>query len=535
MSSGGFEFIVTDQNNRGIDDKARAKIRQKAMKATAAARKGSANWGKQNLRQVPVFVEPTATASTSATATATPQQQQQQPPQGHVKSEPNDDELVELTGASTEASSSLSSSAPSSSKNVTSNALLRRTRQARPPRAMPPMGLETVTAKTGLNILDLSALTMVQVGQTASAILELQTNELSGLVSRRRRSYLSFVPIKYGHSPCLDEAVRCLAMRARRVLVPSARPPETREMLQYSRALQSLQDAVNGPNWHDADVLCTVELLSLYELLEFQRSHAWERHIAGAARLIQMRGPMRFLSAYDMSLLFSLMGPLVFESCRLNQACFLDEDPWQRLLKYVVAPDEILSARSYIAISSWCIFIKFPRLLRDVTNLMYGDTQNDQTVLYERVLAFKTELHQWRKEYDAIVTKTGNVRNMATFDTDVRSELLGANLELLSTSNRLLTCLSGENMEDFERQAVGCAREQRQLSVDTMRVNPWAGFYLRQITNFGEATLSTTKLWLNNPNRPGSLVDRGKFRIWRDLLFQNARRVLTPDSGGELV
>lgn len=267
---------------------------------------------------------------------------------------------------------------------------------------------------------------------------------------------------------------------------------------------------------------------------------------------------MRFLSAYEMSLLFSLMGPLVrhpdqvllefdvppyaclpslqvFESCRLNQACFLDEDPWQRLLKYVISPDEILSARSYIAISSWVIFIKFPRHLRDVTNLMYGDTQDDQTVLYERILAFRAELHQWRKEFDAIVAASGNIRNVTMFDTDVRSELLGANLELLSTANRLLTCLSGENLEDYERQAVDCAREQRQLSVDNMRVNPWAGFYLRQITNFGEATLTTNKLWLNNPNRPGSLVDRGKFRIWRDLLFQNSRRVLTPDSDGELV
>ncbi|KAK8085371.1 hypothetical protein PG997_006642 [Apiospora hydei] len=521
-SSGGgnFEFIVTDQNNRGIDDKARDKIRKKAMKATAAARKGSASWGKQNLRQVPIFVEP---------------------PRRHLLSESDDDGLVELP-TSAEAASSFSSSSTSSrlsSKDGNSNALLRRPRQNRPPRAMPPMGLETVTAKTGLNILDLSALTMVQVGQTASAILEMQSNELSGLVSRRRRSYLSFVPIKYGHSPYLDDAVRCLAMRARRVLVPSARPPEAQEMLQYGRALQSLQDAVNGPNWHNADVLCTVELLCLYEvsgaLLEAQRSHAWERHIAGAARLIQMRGPMRFLSAYDMSLLFSLMGPLVFESCRLNQACFLDEEPWQRLLQYVVSPDEILSARSHIAIFSWCIFIKFPRLLRDVTNLIYGDTQNDQTVLYERVLAFRAELHKWRKEFDTIVAATGNIRNVTMFDTDVRTELLGANLELLSSANRLLTCLSGENLEDYEREAVNCAREQRQLSVDTMRVNPWAGFYLRQITNFGDATLGTTKLWLNNPNRPGSLVDRGKFRIWRDLLFQNARRVLTPDSGGKLV
>ena len=92
------------------------------------------------------------------------------------------------------------------------------------------------------------------------------TKELNCLISRRRRSYLSFVPSRYGHSPFLDEAIRCLAVRARRVLVPSARPPETLEMMQYGRALQSLQAAVNSEDWASPDVLCAVEILSMFEV-----------------------------------------------------------------------------------------------------------------------------------------------------------------------------------------------------------------------------------------------------------------------------
>ncbi|KAK6845873.1 hypothetical protein PG987_001061 [Apiospora arundinis] len=127
-SGGNFEFIVTDQNNRGIDGKARDKIRKKAMKATAAARKSSASWGKQNLRQVPIFVQPTTASTSAGSATSTPQE-----PRAQVKSEPVDGEIAELEVPTVPASATSSSSGNPPSKNATSNALLRRPRQNRPP------------------------------------------------------------------------------------------------------------------------------------------------------------------------------------------------------------------------------------------------------------------------------------------------------------------------------------------------------------------------------------------------------------------
>lgn len=262
MAPGNFEFIITDQENRSIDGKAREKIRKRAMSATAAARKGSGTWGKQNRRQVPVFVDASDEPAASSTAPA--------PAAVHVKSEPTSDDARTTTAPPSSSSSSSSSASSSSSSTPVSapdsQVVARRRQLVRPPRPMPDMGLETVTSRTGMNILDLSALTIVQVGRTASAILGMPTKELSSLISRRRRSYLSFVPSRYGHSPFLDEAIRCLAIRSRRVLVPSARPPETFEMMQYGRALQSLQAAVNGEGWTSPDVLCAVEILSMFEV-----------------------------------------------------------------------------------------------------------------------------------------------------------------------------------------------------------------------------------------------------------------------------
>lgn len=208
----------------------------------------------------------------------------------------------------------------------------------------------------------------------------------------------------------------------------------------------------------------------------------------------------------------------------MNQACFLDEPPWQRLLRFATAHDEIISARSPIAISSWCIFIKFPRHLRDVTNLINGGTEDDLTTVYERVLAFRAELHQWRKDFEAIIAVTGNAR-VSRSDADVRAELLGANLGLTAATCRCLGSLSGSDLPAFEAEAAECAMTQRQLALDVLKVNPWAAFYLRQITNFTEATFGTAKLFMNQPQRPGHMVDRDKFNIWRDLLFRNAENV----------
>lgn len=227
-----------------------------------------------------------------------------------------------------------------------------------------------------------------------------------------------------------------------------------------------------------------------------------------------------------------LISKQVFECCRLNQACFLDEPPWQRLLRYATAHDELISARSPIAIASWCIFIKFPRHLRDVTNLINGGTENDLTTVYDRVLGFRAELHQWRKDFDAIIAVTGNAR-VSRSDADVRAELLGANLGLLASTNRCLGSLSGTDMHIFEAEAAECAMTQRQLALDVLKVNPWAAFYLRQITNFTEATFGTAKLFMNQPQRPGHMVNRDKFNIWRDLLFRNAEHVPLVDVDSE--
>jgi hypothetical protein len=134
--------------------------------------------------------------------------------------------------------------------------------------SMPLSGLDLLTAEVGVNLLDLSALTAVHFGDMASSHLTKNPSRLRELVSRRKPSYLNYVPARYGHSQCLDDAVRCVALKARRVLSGSRLCNNLTELSLYGKALRSLQDAVDdlGDPWQSPDVLCTIQVLSLYEV-----------------------------------------------------------------------------------------------------------------------------------------------------------------------------------------------------------------------------------------------------------------------------
>jgi hypothetical protein len=47
------------------------------------------------------------------------------------------------------------------------------------------------------------------------------------------------------------------------------------------------------------------------QLLNSPNGMYWSQHIAGASRLIQLRGPARFTSEFDKSLFISLSYPIV--------------------------------------------------------------------------------------------------------------------------------------------------------------------------------------------------------------------------------
>jgi hypothetical protein len=232
------EWIDLSNAHLGTD-KTRTKVRSHAMKATAASRRKNATWGKRNLRQLPGYRINNKTT------------------QGSSSSMPNDETSTDTVGALSQTSGALALSKSPGWSAVAVNISP----------AMPLTGIELLAAEFGVHILDLSALTAIQCGWTACAILASRPNWINSLVSRRQPSYLYCVASRYGSNSCLDEALRCVAIRAKRILAPSCLPFDLSESLQYVAALKSLQKAVDDVEERSQpEVLGAINLLSLFEV-----------------------------------------------------------------------------------------------------------------------------------------------------------------------------------------------------------------------------------------------------------------------------
>jgi hypothetical protein len=237
--AGQFEWIVLDNGAPSDSKRNHGRIRSHAMRATAASRKESGTWGKLNQRQYPPA-----------------------PPAASVT----------FTDSSPTGNGSCQHCTPENDCHTPSHhRVLPLESTVCPP--MPLSGFERLTAETGVNILDLSNLTTIQVGHIATSVLR-ERIHLTDLIKSRKLSYLTHVPAKFGSSPCLDDAVRCVAAKACRVLAGFEQGGRSTELSSYGKALRGIQAAINLPGeCLDPDVLCAVEILGLYEVCRLDRHH----------------------------------------------------------------------------------------------------------------------------------------------------------------------------------------------------------------------------------------------------------------------
>jgi hypothetical protein len=101
----------------------------------------------------------------------------------------------------------------------------------------------------------------------AAIVLSSDPSPLAGVLSCRQRSYFSFIPPRFGHSAVLDDAFRALITLAHSRLVPRHRSNHEIIFSNYSKALHSLQSAVNDRKARNStEVLCATAILALFEV-----------------------------------------------------------------------------------------------------------------------------------------------------------------------------------------------------------------------------------------------------------------------------
>ena len=149
------------------------------------------------------------------------------------------------------------------------NSCLELSRPRSIPTGLTSVGYESMRIQFDFDILELSALTGFHTGRATTHALLGNPARLVEILQCRQWSYISFLPSRYGHVACLDDAICCVAARVRHCLSFPRDLPNTRVMMLYSKALVSLQTALEDPQYClQPEVLCATEILSIYEVSE---------------------------------------------------------------------------------------------------------------------------------------------------------------------------------------------------------------------------------------------------------------------------
>lgn len=259
-----FQFVNSTIDAPAVprDLAVRALIRKQAMKKAAATRKKNGSYGKHNLRQYPVFVEPTQSNPTEtqiiegAIVTTTDPAHKQDTAISNTN--PFRTPLKHTKGKkeSRSANPQMCFAILALSQNL--------------PATLSATGYELSSMKSDFDILDLSTLASMFAGRAARAALSQDPqNLIHQLRARQQWSYLSYLPQLYGHYPCLNAATDCVVARARQIMSPHE-DWEGAVIGLYVRALDTLQKALDDPQQrYTAEVLCATEILSLYEVIIF--------------------------------------------------------------------------------------------------------------------------------------------------------------------------------------------------------------------------------------------------------------------------
>jgi hypothetical protein len=128
---------------------------------------------------------------------------------------------------------------------------------------------EIMTMKYGFDPLDISNLASLHMNRAARQLFLGDPSQLSQVLVKRRVSYFSYLPSRYGHSTCLNDAVDCLVSRVRQIVSPDGALWTNTVLSLYVRALNSLQSAIQcSKTCLEAEVLCATGILALYEVRE---------------------------------------------------------------------------------------------------------------------------------------------------------------------------------------------------------------------------------------------------------------------------
>ncbi|KAL7811704.1 hypothetical protein V8C44DRAFT_330095 [Trichoderma aethiopicum] len=497
-SDTSFSFVNYEGPDLNTNEHVRRRIRQQAMRDAAMARRQRGDYGKHNMRQYPVFVQPA-----------------DGPP-------PDDSE---------------DSRDPRDMKDFQPSSL-----------SAPFAFQDPLMPKQFAILLNLMPLTGLRLGVgTLSHYLYEPTQPKDRIITAQASSQrlLSFIPSRYGHVSLLRHATDCVIAKLQYESQPlEHRSPknDVKALSHYQRALKALQQALlDEREWAKPETLCATQLLGIFEALNGnEKENSWMHHVGGAARLVEARGAHMFQSEFEKALFLAHIGPTVMSAFLNNTPCFLEQAQWQAVIREAVSEDTTLTNDKEFALALWGGLIVMPRLFKNTTELLLSACPPSQTEiddLTERLLAKRENLIVWldwiRKKP---IAQAGWIREdkygVLVFSSDFDYKKLGpwclTRLALRGTyavcrmiKSRLLYAISPSRFHDLEVEAQDIAhrilnlKEEVAASQDSPLV--WSQF-MAQGSWIAKGIVETKEAWAEEKDRHQGMLSKCKFEKWNEAI-----------------
>ncbi|KAL2825247.1 hypothetical protein BJY01DRAFT_160316 [Aspergillus pseudoustus] len=194
------------------------------------------------------------------------------------------------------------------------------------------------------------------------------------------RWFLLF-PSIYGRNRTLDSAMKAfVAHHIGNVTL-------SKQAIQYARtaygeALSRLRKSLNCPSeCLSSEIYCSVLLLCLYELFaDVDRGDVWMSHARALSQLTEARGPSRYQTELDNTLLKASRGLIVMYSLFGGTECILVSDEWHNVMKQQCNPSLSAGLDSLVE-EFFTYFTLSPSLVHQLYSLKEADFTDTTTLL----------------------------------------------------------------------------------------------------------------------------------------------------------
>ncbi|KAL4861218.1 hypothetical protein BDV12DRAFT_208255 [Aspergillus spectabilis] len=365
-------------------------------------------------------------------------------------------------------------------------------------------GYEALRMKYNFDITYLTTLTDVSLGKFSSLLLQEDPALVGHLLRQQPSSFLSYLPSRYGSSPCLDAAMHCLAAGAGQAF--GLRTTPAAMTASYGKALQSLQAALtDGSAYLGSDVYCATRLLTLYELISRPEAGHWVLHNRGGTNLVQLRGPQNHTSPFDWMLLKSQGPSIIVDSIFTARHTIFEVPEWQSVFEQASDAESDPDAKLWWELFRTLSFV--PGVLADLRELCtrtlsqpLSQTQYfaDSSSLLERTKWVHDAIHDSHIRYQNTAPHLPSLFRLPSApESPDRIRLRLFYSTALMQMSRALATISEDKPDRAagEVEAQTIAAQALLIPLKTADLDPAMAFHFQQRSGLPTSIVKTRALW----------------------------------------